>query len=203
MPTAGTSQIMKCYESFEPYISNIFVKTTIAGEFIVINDHLVKDLIKLNLWSDDMRKLIIINNGSIQNINDIPEYIKNIYKTAFEIKLKSMIDLSAGRGPFVDQSQSMNLFMKTPDPTILTSAHFYAWKSGLKTGMYYLRGSPSVNPIQFGIDISDVMRLTGKTSVLDIIDGDFNTEKKSTNTNVKICKYTPGKKAEGCLMCSS
>lgn len=218
MPTAGTSQIMKCYESFEPYISNIFVKTTMAGEFIVINDNLMRDLIKLNLWDEDMRKLIIINNGSIQNIDSIPQYIKDIYKTAFEIKLKSMINLSAGRGPFIDQSQSMNLFMKNPDPSILTSAHFHGWKSGLKTGMYYLRGSPSVNPIQFGIDIADVMRLTGRTSVLDMINGDFDIKKselnissesnKSTESNdfdksVQMCKYIPGKNAEGCLMCSS
>ena len=223
MPTAGTSQLMKCYESFEPYISNIFVRTTMAGEFIVVNDNLIRDLIKLNLWNDDMRKLLIINNGSVQNIEKIPQHIKDIYKTAFEIKLKSMIDLSAGRGPFIDQSQSMNLFMKSPDPTILTSAHFHAWKSGLKTGMYYLRSSPSVNPTQFGIDIADLMRLTGKTSVLDIINENFDLNNQNGTENVKsndeksisidkmdkkeipadkVCRYMPGKSSEGCLMCS-
>lgn len=215
MPTAGTSQIMGCYESFEPYISNIFVKTTMAGEFIVVNDNLMKDLIKLNLWSEDMRKLLIINNGSVQDIDTIPKHLKEIYKTAFEIKLKSMIDLSAGRGPFIDQSQSLNLFMKNPDPTILTSAHFHAWKSGLKTGLYYLRGSAAINPTQFGIDIADVMRLTGKTNVIDIINGDFNIkssngdnkdkpkeETKKETKPVKACKYVPGGNAEGCLMCS-
>lgn len=180
MPTAGTSQLMKCYESFEPYISNIFVKTTMAGEFIVINENLVNDLIKLNLWSDDMRKLIIIHNGSIQTIDSIPQNIKQIYKTAFEIKLKNMIDQSADRGPFIDQTQSMNLFMKTPEPKALMSAHFHAWKRGLKTGMYYLRGSSSVNPIQFGIDIADVMRLTGRSNAMELISGEFNLELSNT-----------------------
>jgi ribonucleoside-diphosphate reductase alpha subunit len=208
MPTAGTSQIMGCYESFEPFISNIFIKTTMAGEFIVINENLMRDLIELNLWDEDMRKLIIINNGSIQNIESIPNNIKDIYKTAFELKLKALISQSADRGPFIDQSQSLNLFMKSPDPTILTSAHFYAWKRGLKTGMYYLRSTSAVNPIQFGIDITDVMRLTGKTSIIDMITEDFNIKNKNTDdtndTNTKkICKFTPGKPAEGCLMCSS
>ena len=207
MPTAGTSQIMKCYESFEPYISNIFVKTTMAGEFIVINEHLVNDLIKLDLWSDDMRKLIIIKNGSVQEIDSIPRHIKDVYKTAFEIKLKSMISQSADRGPFIDQTQSINLFMKTPDPTVLTSAHFYAWKRGLKTGQYYLRGSSSVNPIQFGIDIADVVRLTGKTSAMDLIAGEFNLDVKRNvkeeKEEVKMCKYIPGQSSEGCLSCSS
>lgn len=215
MPTAGTSQLMKCYESFEPYISNIFVRTTMAGEFIVVNENLIRDLIKLDLWNEDMRKLLIIKNGSVQDIDTIPQHIKDVYKTAFEIKLKSMINLSAGRGPFIDQSQSMNLFMKSPDPTILTSAHFHAWKSGLKTGMYYLRNAPSVNPTQFGIDISDLMRLTGTTSVIDIINGNFDLENQNGNNGnnnlnsdkksepEKLCRYTPGKSAEGCLMCSS
>lgn len=214
MPTAGTSQLMSCYESFEPFISNIFVKTTMAGEFIVINESLVHDLIKLNLWSDDMRKLIIINNGSVQNIDTIPQKVKDMYKTAFEIKLKSMIKQSAERGPFIDQSQSLNLFMKTPDPTVLTSAHFYAWKSGLKTGMYYLRSNASINPIQFGIDIADVIRLTGRSSALELIAGDMNLTKEvepSENKTKreldlvesgKACKYIPGQSAEGCIMCS-
>jgi ribonucleoside-diphosphate reductase alpha subunit len=195
MPTAGTSQIMGCYESFEPYISNIFVKTTMAGEFIVINESLVQDLIKLDLWNDDMRKLIIIHNGSVQNIDAIPKNLKEVYKTAFEISLKSMIDQSADRGPFIDQTQSMNLFMKTPKPKTLMSAHFHAWKRGLKTGMYYLRGAPAVNPIQFGIDIADVVRLTGRSSAMELIQGQFNLDTKKNEE--------PVKEQEGCLMCSS
>jgi len=198
MPTAGTSQIMKCYESFEPYMSNIFVRTTIAGEFIVINENLVYDLIKLGIWNEDMRKRIIISNGSIQNIDEIPSNIKQIYKTAFEIKLKSIIKQSADRGAFIDQS--MNLFMEKPDPTKLTSAHFCGWKSGLKTGMYYLRTTPAVNPQQFGIDINEIQRLTGKSNPIDIIHNDYKIENKQ---EPKVCKFILGKSAEGCLMCSS
>ena len=219
MPTAGTSQIMKCYESFEPFLSNVFLRTTMAGEFIVINENLMKDLIKEDLWDDDMRKLIIINNGSVQDIDKVPQKLKNIYKTAFELKLKSIISQSADRAPFIDQSQSMNLFMKKPDPTILTSAHYYAWERGLKTGMYYLRTTSAVNPIQFGINVDDIMRLTGRKNALELISSDYNItspallasglpaiEKPDPDDkkNTKImCKYIPGKVAEGCEMCGS
>jgi ribonucleotide reductase alpha subunit len=191
MPTAGTSQIMKCYESFEPYMSNLFVRTTMAGEFIVINEKLIFDLIKEGLWSEDMRKLIIIKNGSIQSIDCIPKHIKNIYKTAFELSLKNIISQSADRAPFVDQSQSMNLFMAKPDFTLLTSAHFYGWKRGLKTGMYYLRTTPAVNPIQFGIDISDLMRLSGVTNAIDLINSDYNIiSSKSLDVKIQIVEQS-------------
>jgi ribonucleoside-diphosphate reductase alpha chain len=192
MPTAGTSQIMGCYESFEPYISNLFVKTTNAGEFTVINENLIHDLINMNLWNDDMRKLIIINNGSIQNIDLIPQNIKNIYKTAFEISLKNMISQSADRGPFIDQTQSMNLFMKNPNPKILSSAHFYAWKRGLKTGMYYLRTSSAVNPMSFGIDIADIIRLTDRKNAIELVTGELNQNNDKNKEKIKDC-----------LMCSS
>jgi ribonucleotide reductase alpha subunit len=210
MPTAGTSQIMKCYESFEPYITNVFVRTTLAGEFIVINDNLMKDLIKLNLWNDDMRKLIIIKNGSIQDIGVIPKHIKNIYKTAFELDLKTLIDQSVARGKFIDQTQSMNLFMDAPNYQRLLSAHFHAWENGLKTGMYYLRTTPAVNPIQFGIDISDVMRLTNTTNISSIINNEYGLKNKKEDKYddddddevYKVCKFDPSKLAEGCFMCS-
>ena len=204
MPTAGTSQIMKCYESFEPYMSNVFVRTTMAGEFIIINENLIRDLIKLDLWSDDMRKLIIIKNGSIQDIESIPNNIKEIYKTAFELKLMSIIDQSAERAPFIDQTQSMNLFMDKPNYKKLLSAHFYGWEKGLKTGMYYLRTTPAVNPIRFGIDIADVIRLTGNTNIIDLIGGEYDMKKKEEESDEGIaCKFDPTKLAEGCLMCSS
>lgn len=198
MPTASTSQIMGNYESFEPYMSNIFVRTTSAGEFLVINEHLIHDLEKLQLWNDDIRKLIIINNGSIQNINNIPIHLKEIYKTALEIGLKNVIKQSIERGPFIDQSQSMNLFMKIPDFTVLTSAHFYGWENGLKTGMYYLRGYSAVNPINFGIDIEDIKRLTSSNNIVDIINSSYNID-----NNKKICKIKFGEKIEGCLICGS
>jgi ribonucleoside-diphosphate reductase alpha subunit len=203
MPTAGTSQIMKCYESFEPYMSNVFVRTTLAGEFIVINENLINKLLSLDLWTDDVRKLIIIKNGSIQDIDTIPAYVKNIYKTAFELKLMSIIDQSADRGPFIDQTQSMNLFMDKPNYKRLLSAHFYGWKRGLKTGMYYLRTTSAVNPIQFGIDISDIIRLTGSTSIIDIINNGYKIEDTKKSEEVEMCKFDPKKLAEGCLMCSS
>ena len=221
MPTASTSQIMGNYEAFEPYRKMIFVRTTLAGEFIVINEHLIQDLKDLNLWNEDLRKLIIINDGSIQNIPHIPQNLKDIYKTAFEIPLKTIIDHSAKRAPFVDQSQSLNLFLNKPDFKVLASAHLYGWKVGLKTGMYYLHSNPAVNPIQFGIDIEDIKRLTGFSSLEDII-GLNNKDTKDNSTDisevtlkrkndepeyteqpVKMCKWTPGKKAEGCDMCSS
>jgi len=214
MPTASTSQIMGNYEGFEPYMTNIFVRTTLAGEFIVINEHLLKTLLELNIWNEDIRKLIILNNGSIQKIECIPQDIKDIYKTAFELKLKSILQQAVERGPFIDQSQSMNLFMEKPNFGKLTSAHFYGWKNGLKTGMYYLRTNPSVNPISFGIDINDIKRLTGSKNALEIIHESYklNNIQEPPKTEdieqeieppIKMCKYIIGKKAEGCEMCGS
>jgi ribonucleotide reductase alpha subunit len=129
---------------------------TQAGEFIIINKHLIKDLVELKLWDNDMRERILINDGSIQNIDEIPDEIKNIYKTVWEIKQKFIIDHSVSRGYFVDQSQSQNLFFPEPDTKKLHSAHLYAWKSGLKTGMYYLRSKPATSAIKFAIDANKI-----------------------------------------------
>lgn len=156
MPTASTSQIMGNYEAFEPYQSNIFVRSTLAGEFIVLNDNLVKKLIELNLWSETMRKRILVNNGSVQLISEIPAHIREVYKTAFEMKQKDIIIQSAERGPFVDQSQSMNLFMEKINYDVLTSCHLTSWKLGLKTAMYYLRSRPAVDPLSFGVDAEEL-----------------------------------------------
>ena len=205
MPTASTSQIMGNYECFEPYRKMMFVRTTLAGEFIIINDHLINDLKELNLWNEDLRKLIIINNGSIQNIPQIPDNLKIIYRTTFEIPLKTIIDHSVARAPFVDQSQSLNLFLNKPDFTALSSAHFYGWKKGLKTGMYYLHTNPAVNPINFGIDINDVKRLKGIASLKELVDLHMDSSKDNDKEEPaqKMCKYVPGKRAEGCDMCSA
>ena len=226
MPTASTAQIMGNYEGFEPYLTNIFVRTTLAGEFIVINEHLVKDLEAINLWNEDMRKLIIIYNGSIQNIDSIPDSIKMKYKTAFELSLKSIIKQSVERGPFIDQSQSMNLFQPKPNFKVLYTAHMYGWKNGLKTGMYYLRTSPAVNPINFGIDIDDLKRLTGLSSVEELIqnsiaDANIASTKRKRNDNSDssgdnnddseekkedkpmVCRYVRGQAPADCLVCSS
>ena len=153
MPTASTSQILGNNECFEPYTSNIYTRRVLSGQFMVVNKHLLRDLIDLGLWSEEMKNAIIANNGSIQPIDGIPQEIKELYKTAWEIKQRSIIDMAADRGAFIDQSQSLNLFMESPNYKKLTSAHFYAWEKGLKTGMYYLRSRPAVDPIKFTVDV--------------------------------------------------
>jgi|TARA_B110000259_G_C14032589_1_gene407443 ribonucleoside-diphosphate reductase alpha subunit len=152
MPTASTSQIMGNNECFEAITSNLYKRKTLAGEFILVNKHLVDDLINLNLWTKDIRDKIMISEGIIKDIKEIPENIRNIYKTVWEIKQKSVIDMAADRGAFIDQTQSMNLFVSEPTPNILTKMHFYGWNKGLKTGMYYLRTKPKATTQQFTID---------------------------------------------------
>lgn len=151
MPTASTSQILGNNECFEPITSNIYVRRVLSGEFAVVNRFLVNDLIKLGLWTDKMRNEIIANNGSVQNVASIPDELKVLYKTVWEIKQKSIIDMSAGRGPYIDQGQSLNVFVEDPNFGKLSSMHFYAWKAGLKTGMYYLRTRAAVNAVQFTV----------------------------------------------------
>ena len=152
MPTASTAQILGNNECFEPYTTNIYLRRTIAGEFVVVNNHLVNDLKKRGLWSKEMKDLMVKAGGSIQNIVDIPDDIKSLYKTVWEISQKCIIDMAADRGRFIDQSQSMNLFMESPTMSKLSSMHMYAWKSGLKTGMYYLRSKAKARPIQFSLE---------------------------------------------------
>jgi ribonucleotide reductase alpha subunit len=152
MPTASTSQILGNNECFEPYTTNIYLRRTLAGEFVVVNKHLVKALQKVGLWSKDMKDLMIKASGSIQNITDIPDDIKLLYKTVWEISQKVIIDMAADRGVYVCQSQSMNLFVENPTLSKLSSMHMYAWKSGLKTGMYYLRSKAKARPIQFSLE---------------------------------------------------
>tara|TARA_B100001287_G_scaffold36658_1_gene26082 strand:- start:2167 stop:4845 length:2679 start_codon:yes stop_codon:yes gene_type:complete len=149
MPTASTAQILGNYECFEPIMSNIYSRRVLAGEYMIINDYLVDDLISLDLWSNELKDKIIEHDGSIQGIETIPQIIKDLYKTVWEIKQKNIIDMAADRGKFICQSQSMNLFLESPNPSTLTSMHFYGWKKGLKTGIYYLRSRPSSKAIQF------------------------------------------------------
>src|SRR5210317_1195850 len=157
MPTASTAQILGNNECFEPYTTNIYLRRTLAGEFVVVNKHLVEDLKKIGLWSKDMKDLMVKAGGSIQNIVDIPDDIKNLYRTVWEIKMKDVIDMAADRVRFIDQSQSMNLFMESPTMSKLSSMHMYAWKAGLKTGMYYLRSKAKARPIQFSLEPECVM----------------------------------------------
>jgi ribonucleoside-diphosphate reductase alpha chain len=152
MPTASTSQILGNNECFEPYTSNIYTRRTLSGEFIVVNKHLMKDLISIGMWNDNTKNRLIAANGSVQNIPGIPQNIKDIYKTVWEISQKVIIEMAADRGAFICQSQSMNIFMQDPNFGKLTSMHFYAWKKGLKTGMYYLRSQAATSAIQFTVD---------------------------------------------------
>ncbi|WP_108867553.1 ribonucleoside-diphosphate reductase subunit alpha [Aquimarina aquimarini] len=149
MPTASTSQILGNNEAFEPYTSNIYTRRVLSGEFIVVNKHLLEDLVKLGLWNEELKNAIMRANGSIQNIDIIPQDLKELYRTVWEMSMKDIIDMSRHRGYFIDQSQSLNLFMEGATMAKLTSMHFYAWKSGLKTGMYYLRTKSAVDAIKF------------------------------------------------------
>lgn len=152
MPTASTSQILGNNECFEPYTSNIYTRRVLSGEFIVVNKHLLEDLVKLGLWNENLKQELMRANGSVQGIDAIPEDIKELYKTVWELSMKDIIDMSRQRGYFIDQSQSLNLFMENANYAKLTSMHFYAWKSGLKTGMYYLRTKAAVDAIKFTLD---------------------------------------------------
>jgi len=197
MPTASTSQILGNNECFEPYTSNIYTRRVLSGEFIIVNKHLLKDLIALGLWNNSMKNKIIAANGSVQNIDEIPADIKELYKTVWEIKQRNLIDMAADRGAYICQSQSLNLFVDNPTTSKLTSMHFYAWKKGLKTGMYYLRTQAASQAIQFtvekqgSLDIEPVIPHTGTpTNDLDDIE--------PTQTTGPSCSME-----EGCVICSS
>lgn len=152
MPTASTSQILGNNEAFEPYTSNIYTRRVLSGEFIVVNKHLLNDLVERGLWNETLKQEIMRHNGSVQNIERIPSDLKELYKTVWEMSMKDIIDMSRHRGYFIDQSQSLNLFMQDANYAKLTSMHFYAWKSGLKTGMYYLRTKSAVDAIKFTLN---------------------------------------------------
>jgi len=198
MPTASTSQILGNNECFEPYTSNIYSRRVLSGEFIIINKHLLKDLVQLGLWNNDMKNSIIAANGSVQHIDNIPAEIKELYKTVWEIKQRNLIDMAADRGAFICQSQSLNLFVDTPTTSKLTSMHFYGWKKGLKTGMYYLRTQAATQAVQFTIEkqgsdqLQPVIPMVEEIMLTNDIDGitaDFSGPSCS--------------REEGCVTCSS
>jgi ribonucleoside-diphosphate reductase alpha chain len=151
MPTASTSQILGNNEAFEPYTSNIYTRRVLSGEFIVVNKHLLHDLVERGLWNETLKQELMRNNGSVQDLN-IPQDLKELYITVWEMSMKDIIDMSRHRGYFIDQSQSLNLFMQDANYAKLTSMHFYAWQSGLKTGMYYLRTKAAVDAIKFTLN---------------------------------------------------
>ena len=159
MPTASTSQILGNNECIEPYTSNMYTRRTIAGEFTVINKWLIQDLIDINLWNEEMKTKIMYYRGSIQKISEIPQFLKDVYKTVWEIKQKVLIDMAADRGVYVDQSQSLNIFMESPDVNTLNKCHFYSWKKGLKTGSYYIRSKPAANSQSFTLDPDKVKQI--------------------------------------------
>jgi ribonucleoside-diphosphate reductase alpha chain len=205
MPTASSSQIMGNKECIEPLLSNVFTRTVLAGEFLIVNYYLMKELMNIGLWTDDMRKLLIINNGSVQNIDAVPQRIKDVYKTAYELKQMHIVQQSADRGKFIDQSQSLNIFCAKPNYALQTSILFGGWEAGLKTGVYYLRTQSVVNPDQFGVDIDDIKRLTGNDDIVELIKSRYDSSDSSIEIKPKekVCLWRPGMAPEDCLACGS
>ncbi len=222
MPTASTSQILGNNECFEPYTSNIYTRRVLSGEFIVVNKHLLEDLVELGLWNEGVKQEIMRANGSVQNIDIIPQDIKELYKTVWELSMKDIIDMSRHRGYFIDQSQSLNLFMEGATMAKLTSMHFYAWKSGLKTGMYYLRTKSAVDAIKFTLDNTKKQEPVAEvTEVVEVDETILAKQNQAAKTAAKFAKenievqpmtaeemkalIAQSKEAEGddCLMCGS
>lgn len=193
MPTASTSQILGNNECFEPYTSNIYTRRTLSGEYIIVNRHLLKDLIDNNLWGEEMREILIASNGSVQNIDGLPQELKELYKTAYEIKQRDIIDMAADRGAFICQSQSLNLFVESPNYAKLTSMHFHAWKRGLKTGMYYLRSKAAADPIKFTLSAKYQQKFV-QTNAQDIANNAANSQE-----GIACSLDNP----DDCLMCGS
>jgi ribonucleoside-diphosphate reductase alpha subunit len=194
MPTASTSQILGNNESFEPYTSNIYTRRVLAGEFVCLNPHLVTDLIELGLWTHEIKNKIIANNGSVQSLTDLPKSIKNLYKTVWEIPQKTLIDMAVGRAPFIDQSQSLNVYLADPSYGKLTSLHFYTWKKGLKTGMYYMRSRPAAEAIKFTVDVERLLSSTGfntKTPA-ELLEGDENNDGNTGRKEEEVCVACSG-----------
>ena len=213
MPTASTSQILGNNECFEPYTSNIYTRRVLSGEFIVVNKHLLEDLVNLGLWDEDLKQELMRANGSVQQIDNIPDDIKELYKTAWELSMKDIIDMSRQRGYFIDQSQSLNLFMEGATMAKLTSMHFYAWKSGLKTGMYYLRTKSAVDAIKFTLDKKREEKVP-KTATAATTASAANVAPKAAEKPVAVEPLSPVELKEmlakskeneddDCLMCGS
>ncbi|HLF62225.1 MAG TPA: ribonucleoside-diphosphate reductase subunit alpha [Saprospiraceae bacterium] len=228
MPTASTSQILGNNECIEPYTSNIYTRRTLSGEYIVVNKHLLKDLVALGLWNDEMKEALMASNGSIQHIDGLPQELKDLYKTVWEISQKTIIDMAADRGAFICQSQSLNLFMENPNFGKLSSMHFYAWQKGLKTGMYYLRSKAAVDPIKFtlsekhqrkflpdrqaglperqpgeqnipiNVEVAEVQEMGSRVHAQSL-----ETITMSASENTSLMEGAVCRMEEGCLMCGS
>jgi len=202
MPTASTSQILGNNEAFEPYTSNIYTRRVLSGEFIVVNQHLLKDLVELGLWNEDLKEEIMRANGSIQDVEIIPQELKELYKTVWELSMKDIIDMSRHRGYFIDQSQSLNLFMENANMAKLTSMHFYAWKSGLKTGMYYLRTKSAVDAIKFTLKKEEKKETVG-AEVEAIATKEVSTKPMTPQELRDMLAQSKNAPDDDCLMCGS
>ena len=209
MPTASTSQILGNNEAFEPYTSNIYTRRVLSGEFIVVNKHLLEDLVERGLWNEELKQEIMRNNGSIQNIDRIPNDLKELYKTVWEMSMKDIIDMSRQRGYFIDQSQSLNLFMENANFAKLTSMHFYAWQSGLKTGMYYLRTKSAVDAIKFTLNndkkaeptLNEIPMATAVEVVAPVENGEMTAEDFAAM--VERARNAAATGGDDCEMCGS
>jgi ribonucleoside-diphosphate reductase subunit M1 len=184
MPTASTAQILGNNESTEPFTSNMYNRRVLAGEFTVVNKHLLRELTSMGLWTDKVRNRIIADRGSVQNVRDIPQSIRDVYKTVWEIPQRSILDMAADRAPFICQSQSLNVHIAEPSTGKLTSMHFYAWQKGLKTGMYYLRTRPKADAIQFTVDQQQLVA-DNKAATIDKENTAISLNKKALPQGIK------------------
>jgi ribonucleoside-diphosphate reductase alpha chain len=216
MPTASTSQILGNNECFEPYTSNFYTRRTLSGEYMVINKHLLDDLIKMGLWNKEMKEMLMAHNGSIQQISGIPQNLKDLYKTAWELSQKALIDMSADRGAFICQSQSLNLFMENATFGKLSSMHFYSWQAGLKTGMYYLRTKAAVDPIKFTLSDKHQRKFVDHGSETESVEVIPTTNSNTNHQNAAVAtEMLQASELEsipegwvctnqdGCIMCGS
>ena len=199
MPTASTAQILGNNECFEPYTSNIYSRRTLSGEFAVVNQHLLRDLTARGLWTPAIRNQIIAHNGSVQNIPEIPDDLKGLYRTSWEIKQRALIDMAADRGAFIDQSQSFNVFVQDPNYGKLSSMHFYGWKKGLKTGMYYLRTKAASDAIKFTVDQESLRR----KSSADALKASGNSSLKESGRASPTPAPEGPPEPEECLACGA
>merc|ERR1712176_1200578 len=203
MPTASTAQILGNNESFEPYTQNLYVRRVLSGEFVQVNRHLLRDLIKRGLWNDDMRMQLIAHNGSVQHL-EMPSDLKELYKTVWEIKQRTVLDMAAARGIYIDQSQSLNIHMVDATTAKLSSMHFHGWQLGLKTGMYYLRTKAAADAIKFTVDVDKVKRATqasGSPAANPGAGGNGATEKQAEQKVIEQLKAA--EPTSGCLNCSA
>ena len=191
MPTASTSQILRNNESFEPYTSNVYARRVLAGEFMCVNPHLVKDLISKGLWTSEIKNALVAFNGSVQKIKGIPQEMKDLYKTVWEIPQKTLMNLAIGRAPYICQSQSLNVYMQEPEFQKMSSMHFYAWKNGLKTGQYYLRTRPAADAIKFTVEVEKLTHAADSKDTQALLACVNDTKKKKYKLKKKVVEKKP------------